>query len=178
MSKCVVTVDSKDNTIVAASFGTVQLFGFSLAELIGANVNILMPPAFGKHHDAYIARFMASGVAHVIDKSRFVTGRRKDGNSIELKLSLSVLKLAKSTLFVGLLEPVHSNVVKIECDKNGKITACSSSVMRWFGYSKRQLIGVENVRILCSEPHRTQHDRYITQYHATGIAKVLNKVIA
>jgi PAS domain S-box-containing protein len=174
MSRAVVTVDAVSKSIIAASFGAVNLFGYSLGELIGRNVSMLMPAGYAKQHDSYIERFLASGIPHVIDKSRFVAGRRKDGKLINLKLSLSMMKIEGSVLFVGLLELVESRSCKIEADKKGKITACSSNVRGFFGHNKGELIG-QNVSTLCSEPHRSQHDRYIEEYHVTGRSRVLNK---
>ncbi len=175
MPRCVVTVDASNNTIVGASLGLQNMFGYGLSELVGQNVNILMPPAFAKQHDLYIKRFLESNVPHVINSARNVSGRRKDGKLINLKLSLSVLKLDSQTLFVGLLEYVDVKACKIESDPRGIISRCSSNVLTLLGYNKRELVG-KNISCLCPEPHRSLHDSYIDHFRKTGECKVVNKV--
>jgi len=55
-----------------------HLFGYDSAELIGQNVNILMPSPYREAHDGYIDRYLRTSERRIIGIGRVVTGRRKD----------------------------------------------------------------------------------------------------
>ena len=62
------------------------LFGYSAAELLGQNVNLLMPAPHGQE---YLASYLKSGVKHTIGRGRELTARRKDGSLFPIELSVS-----------------------------------------------------------------------------------------
>ena len=101
-----------DGMVVIDSAGTVllynaaceQLFGYSAEEVLGNNVNLLMTPRDRRNHDTYIRNYLRTGRAKVIGKGRDVTGRRKDGATFPIRLSVGELRDdADATLFVGTL---------------------------------------------------------------------------
>ena len=53
-----------------------RLFGYSAAEVLGHNVGILMGDADKAQHDQYLARYLESGVPHVIGRGREVVAQR------------------------------------------------------------------------------------------------------
>lgn len=57
-------------------------------------------------------------------------------------------------------------------DHLGRIEQFSLSAERVFGYKADEIIG-RNVSILMPEPYRSEHDRYIQRYNATGEARII-----
>ncbi|MDE0658703.1 MAG: PAS domain S-box protein [Gammaproteobacteria bacterium] len=101
-----------DGMVVIDSAGTVllynaaceRLFGYSAEEVLGGNVNLLMTLRDRRNHDTYIRNYLRTGRAKVIGKGRDVTGRRKDGETFPIRLSVGELRDdADATLFVGTL---------------------------------------------------------------------------
>ena len=101
-----------DGMVVIDSAGTVllynaaceRLFGYSAGEVLGNNVNLLMTPRDRRNHDTYIRNYLRTGRAKVIGKGRDVTGRRKDGATFPIRLSVGELRDdADAPLFVGTL---------------------------------------------------------------------------
>ncbi len=101
-----------DGMIVIDSSGTVllyniaceRLFGYCAEEVLGNNVKLLMTTTDRKSHDAYIRNYLRSGTARVIGIGRDVTGRRKDGSTVPIRLSVGELRDDDDTpLFIGTL---------------------------------------------------------------------------
>jgi PAS domain S-box-containing protein len=57
-------------------------------------------------------------------------------------------------------------------DERGTMELVNTSAARLFGYDIHELIG-QNVKMLMPMPHRRNHDDYISNYHQTGIGKII-----
>jgi two-component system sensor kinase FixL len=98
----VVLIDHRG--LIKAFNGAAQrLFGYSAAEVLGHNVGILMGDADRPQHDQYIARYLGSGVPHVIGRGREVVARRKDGAPFPVFLSVGVLPDEATPQFLGFI---------------------------------------------------------------------------
>jgi two-component system, LuxR family, sensor kinase FixL len=83
-----------------------RLFGFTAAEAIGQNVKLLMPAPYREEHDRYIRNYRESGVPKIIGIGREVVGRRKDGTTFPMDLSVGEAKLASGSVFVGIIKDI------------------------------------------------------------------------
>ncbi|TNF33045.1 MAG: PAS domain S-box protein [Gammaproteobacteria bacterium] len=75
--------------VLSCNRGAVDLFGYEQHEVIGRNVKMLMPQEIAEHHDGFLKNYMTTGIARVIGIGREVTGRRKNGTTFPLRLSVS-----------------------------------------------------------------------------------------
>lgn len=82
---------------------TAQLFGYSVEEMTGQNVSLLMPPARKKEHDGYINNYLQTGQAKIIGIGREVTGVKKNGTTFPLRLSISEVNYGQQRAFAGIL---------------------------------------------------------------------------
>ena len=94
-----------DENGVMQSFSTAaeRLFGFNASEAIGQNVSILMPEPDRGRHDGYLARYKATGERHIIGVGRVVTGRRKDGSTFPMHLSVGETRSGAGRHFTGFM---------------------------------------------------------------------------
>lgn len=99
----IVTVDVR-GIITSANRATERLFGYSSAELVGHNVNMLMPQPYRDEHDGYLARYRQTGVPHIIGIGREVIGQRRDGSTFPVDLAVSAVD--HLGLFTGVLRDI------------------------------------------------------------------------
>jgi len=87
--------------ITSFSAAAVRQFGYTEAEVLGRNVNILMPEPYHREHDGYISRYLSTGEKRIIGIDRVVVGRRKDGSTFPMKLAVGEMKSATGRFFTG-----------------------------------------------------------------------------
>ena len=87
-----------------------RLFGYAEREVLGRNVNILMPSPYREEHDGYLSRYLATGVQKVIGVGREVTGVRRDGTTVPLHLSVGEVVVGGERKFTGILHDVSARV--------------------------------------------------------------------
>lgn len=80
-----------------------QLWGYSLTEVVGKNVKMLMPEDYAIHHDQYIQSYLTTGKAKIIGTGRDVVALLKDGTLRNVHLSISERKDGEGSIFTGVL---------------------------------------------------------------------------
>jgi two-component system, LuxR family, sensor kinase FixL len=78
-----------------------RLFGYDEQEAIGRNVSELMPEPDRSRHDGYIARYRSTGERHIIGIGRIVTGKRRDGTTFPMHLSIGEMQSEGRVYFTG-----------------------------------------------------------------------------
>jgi two-component system, LuxR family, sensor kinase FixL len=76
-------------------------FGHVERDVIGQNVNILMPNPDRSRHDGYLERYRSTGERHIIGIGRIVTGQRKDGTTFPMHLSIGEMQSGGEPYFTG-----------------------------------------------------------------------------
>jgi two-component system sensor kinase FixL len=112
-------VDSAvDGIIVINAHGLVEafnpaaerLFGYSAQEVLGNNVDMLMPSPYREEHDTYLSRYLATGRAKIIGLGREVQGLRKDGTTFPLHLSVGQITIQGERKFTGILHDLSTRL--------------------------------------------------------------------
>ncbi|MDO9383260.1 MAG: sensor protein FixL [Hyphomicrobiaceae bacterium] len=78
-----------------------RLFGYAENEAIGRNVKELMPEPDRARHDGYLARYQSTGERHIIGIGRIVTGKRRDGTTFPMHLSIGEMRSGGAPYFTG-----------------------------------------------------------------------------
>ncbi|MCO4818466.1 MAG: PAS domain S-box protein [Bacteroidetes bacterium] len=100
-----------DGIILISSRGVIEeinaavtkLFGYTKEDLLGKNINVLMPEPHHSGHDGYIQNYLKTRKANIIGIGREVEGLRKDGSVFPFRLAVSEIKLENETMFTGFI---------------------------------------------------------------------------
>ncbi len=82
------------------------IFGYPPEEVIGQNVNMLMPSPYCDHHDDYLANYLRTGQTKIIGFGSEMVGQRKDGSVFPMELSVGEVRLGDRRLFTELVRDI------------------------------------------------------------------------
>ncbi|MAE76774.1 MAG: hypothetical protein CMJ85_07905 [Planctomycetes bacterium] len=98
----IIAIDEK-GTVVRANPAVETTFGWSPRQLVGRNVAVLMGEPYRSEHDKYLHRYLETGQRKAIGIVRTVIGRRKNGEDFPCEISVSEMRGAGSSRFVGVV---------------------------------------------------------------------------
>ncbi|MDX1812986.1 MAG: PAS domain S-box protein, partial [Gammaproteobacteria bacterium] len=101
----VVIIDAK-GIIQTINPAAVKMFGYSLAEIQGKNVNILMPESYANKHDYFIQRYLETSIKKIIGIGREVVGKCKDGSTFPMELAISEMEVNGERMFTGIVRDI------------------------------------------------------------------------
>ncbi|ARQ03021.1 PAS domain-containing sensor histidine kinase [Pseudorhodoplanes sinuspersici] len=97
-----IVIDPKGR-IQSFSTAAERLFGWRASEVIGQNVNMLMPSPYREGHDGYVERYLRTGERRIIGVGRVVVGERKDGSTFPMELAVGEMKSNDKLFFTGFI---------------------------------------------------------------------------
>jgi PAS domain S-box-containing protein len=104
-----------DAIVVLDEHGLVQslnksaetIFGYAAEEVVGRKISMLMPEPETSRHDGHLARYRDTGWRRIIGTGREVQGRRKDGSTVSLDLSVAEWRDAHGQrFFTGIMRDI------------------------------------------------------------------------
>jgi two-component system, LuxR family, sensor kinase FixL len=85
-----------------------KMFGYAEVDVLGRNVNILMPSPYHEAHDEYLAHYIHTGEQKIIGIGREVTGLRRDGATFPVHLSVGEMRIGNDRHFTGILHDLSA----------------------------------------------------------------------
>jgi PAS domain S-box-containing protein len=98
----IVSIDER-GTIELVNSAARSMFGYDIDEMLGNDVTMLMPGPYRLEHAGQIAKYLMTGEKRVIGIGREVEGRRKDGTTFPLYLSVAEVASGGKRTFTGIL---------------------------------------------------------------------------
>ena len=84
-----------------------RILGWSADEVLGRNVNMLMPEPHQSAHDGYLNHHLSTGEERIIGTGREVEVRRKDGTLVPVHLAVGRVQWPGKPVFVGFLTDIR-----------------------------------------------------------------------
>jgi two-component system, LuxR family, sensor kinase FixL len=189
-----IVVIDRFGAIRSVNQATEKIFGYTAQELVGNNVNMLMPQPYAGEHDGYLENYLGTGTKKIIGIGREVSGRRKDGSVFPMDLSVGEAHDNGEPIFVGIirditqrksaeialreselrwrsiLDTVPDAIIVI--DAAGTVESFSPAAESLFGYTAGEVVG-QNVKMLMPQPYRGAHDGYLARYMRTGERRII-----
>jgi PAS domain S-box-containing protein len=104
-SDAIITIDQGDR-IVFANRATESIFGYPVEELLGRDLNVLMSDDQRDAHGASLRRHLETGKQTISWEEVEFIGRRKDGRTIPLEISLGKFIRNGQSYFTGILRDI------------------------------------------------------------------------
>ena len=98
----IITIDDQ-GYMLTVNPSAAKLFGYEESEMIGQNINLLMPHPHHAMHNSYIENYKQGGKPKIIGIGREVVGKRKNGTQFPFYLSVSEVKLRGKKIFTGIV---------------------------------------------------------------------------
>lgn len=98
-----------------------RIFGYTRQELVGANVETLIPLRQRAGHQAYMDGYVAQAVPRVMSPARKVLGLRSDGSEVPLEISLSPVVLGEQPRVIAVVRDVTERALA-EADRQRLLT--------------------------------------------------------
>ncbi|PIQ50767.1 MAG: hybrid sensor histidine kinase/response regulator [Comamonadaceae bacterium CG12_big_fil_rev_8_21_14_0_65_59_15] len=102
----IVTIYAKGGLIESVNPAIEAMFGYSAADLVDAHLSQLIPELDQGPHSISLDYYLASDADRAVGVGREVTGRRKDGQTFPLEISVSEMTLRGQHYFTGILRDI------------------------------------------------------------------------
>ncbi|HVC01633.1 MAG TPA: EAL domain-containing protein [Steroidobacteraceae bacterium] len=99
-------VINRDGEMVLVNSRAVQLFGWRREELLGRNIEMLMPAAFAAKHGVNRSGYYAQPLVREMGAGRELSGLRKDGTTFLAEVSLSPLETDGGTWVMSAIRDI------------------------------------------------------------------------
>ncbi|HTF97271.1 MAG TPA: response regulator [Cellvibrio sp.] len=102
----IITLDEQGN-IESFNRAATQIFGYTIDEVIGKNVTLLMPENMRPAHEAGMRRYLTGGAPVVVGmKSVELPGLHKNGSTFQLELAINAIRVDGHYLFIGIARDI------------------------------------------------------------------------
>tara|TARA_R110000751_G_scaffold234229_9_gene335764 strand:- start:53668 stop:55209 length:1542 start_codon:yes stop_codon:yes gene_type:complete len=98
----IITID-RNAIIQSVNKSAEELFGYQVDEFVGRNVKFLMPEPWSSQHDTYLQQYQETGIKRIIGMGREVEGKRKDGSTFPMHLSVSEFWVDDEVFYSGII---------------------------------------------------------------------------
>ncbi len=96
-------VINETGMITLFSAAAEAVFGYAMTEVVGRNIDILMPTADRRDHNAHLRAYRDTGIKNVIGNVRVEKAVRKNGEIFPIELAVGEASIAGERIFTGFI---------------------------------------------------------------------------
>ena len=194
----IVIVD-RDGTIERVNPALEKLFGYNRDEMIGENVGLLMSETNADLLRAAVDSFVATKSSPLIGQSFETQGVHKNGESLEIELSISDFSASGRQRFAGFMRDIsdrkraHAREQRVLAgfeqavnaamdaimviNESGEVVSFNPAAEAIFGYSREDALGQRLSGLIIPDRYRDAHENGLKHYLKTGEGPVLGNRI-
>lgn len=109
-----IVIVAQDGTIQMLNDRTARIFGYNHSELIGKQLEILLPERARRTHSEHRRNYSESPQERPMGVGLNLVGRRKDGDELPVEVGLSYLETKESILLVGFISDISERIAALE----------------------------------------------------------------
>lgn len=105
MADGLITIDNH-GSVLSFNLAAERIFGYQANEIIGCNVDVLMPEPFHSNHAGYLREYEKTGEKKVIGFISEVVGKKKYGDTFPMDLAVSEMDMGEQKIYSGVLRDI------------------------------------------------------------------------
>jgi PAS domain S-box-containing protein len=184
-----IVVTDAEGRITSINSQVERLFGYGRQELVGQDVEILVPERFRQPHPGHRGAYKAHASVRPMGAGLELFGRRMDGSEFPVDIMLSPMETAEGRVVISVIRDISdrkrdqeavrrseaqfralfefSPDAIVASDREGRITEVNARVESMFGYQRGELLG-QSIDSLVPERFRHTHPARRMEYASSA----------
>jgi PAS domain S-box-containing protein len=155
-----------------------RLFGYQRAEMLGQNIELLIPARFKENHPKLRTSYFTDPKSRPMGVGRDLYGLKKDGSEFPIEIGLNPIETDEGKMVLSAIVDI-SNRKKLEerfrqvvesapnamvmIGPGGKIEMVNAQAERLFGYQRPEMLG-QSIELLIPDRFKQNHPKLRTSY--------------
>src|SRR5688572_26869958 len=130
-----VIIVNQEGKLVEANLQVYTIFGYHPDELIGMNLNVLLPERYRLHHDKYLKQYFNQPTKRRMKSGNDLFGLRKNGEEIDIDISLAPIQVGSETMAMAVIRDISEikTLDRVLLKKNEDLSLTNTQLER-LGY--------------------------------------------
>jgi two-component system sensor kinase FixL len=183
--------------IVLVNAETERLFGYEREEILGEQIEILVPERFRQEHPESRTGFFTSPETRRMGVGRVLSALRKDGTEVPVEIGLNPIETEDGLFVLSAIVDIterkrHEEILRqseervrsivdsaldavVTIDEVGNITGWNPQAEVVFGWSAEEALGQPMAKLIIPPNWRKAHKAGLARFMQTGTGRVLNQ---
>ncbi len=171
----IITID-EHGIIESLNRAAERMFAYEAREVIGKNLRMLMPEPHAAEHDDYLARYICTGQARAIGRTRELSALRRDGTEFPIELSIAEIRVGGTRRFTGIIRDATERrraeqalrdsaeklrlfadnvpAMTVSYDENLRCRFANKAFAEFFGFNVENILGKHLREVVGEEAYR------------------------